>query len=152
VSAWKDEASAFLMPGQSMQLDDYTIELVDVVRSDRDNFVSQAGTLAVSRNGRELGHMVAERRFYPVREMATTESAIRARLDGDLYVTIGEGVEGRGWAVHAYLYPLAVWLWIGSALLALGGLLALGDRGRRALTARKPAAPGPVAVIEAEAP
>ena len=115
VSAWKDEASAFLMPGQSMELDGYVIELVDVERSDRENFVSQAGTLAISRGGRELGEMVAERRFYPVREMATTESAIRARLDGDLYVTIGEGVEGRGWAVHAYVYPLAVWLWIGAA-------------------------------------
>ncbi|WP_417483937.1 heme lyase CcmF/NrfE family subunit [Maricaulis salignorans] len=152
VSAWKDEASAFLMPGQAFELDGYSIELVDVVRSDRENFVSQAGTLAISRDGRELGHMVAERRFYPVREMATTESAIRTRLDGDLYVTIGEGVEGRGWAVHAYIYPLAVWLWIGSALLTLGGLLALGDRGRRALTSRDLAKRKPGEKTGAETP
>ena len=69
--------------------------------------------------------------------MSTTESAIRTRATGDLYVTIGEPVADRGWPVHAYVYPFAMWLWIGSAILALGGFLSIADRGRRALTARK---------------
>tara|TARA_R110000868_G_scaffold257504_1_gene514646 strand:+ start:652 stop:2652 length:2001 start_codon:yes stop_codon:yes gene_type:complete len=146
VSAWKDETSAFLMPGQSVQLDDYTVELVDVSRTDRENFVSQAGTFAITRGGRDIGVMTAERRYYPVREMSTTEAGIRASLTGDLYVTIGETVADRGWAVHVYLYPLAVWLWIGSALLALGGVLAIADQGRRALTARRPVAVAGVAM------
>ncbi len=32
-----------------------------------------------------------------------------------------------------------MWLWIGSAILTLGGVLSIADRGRRSLTARKPA-------------
>ncbi|WP_203292525.1 heme lyase CcmF/NrfE family subunit [Maricaulis parjimensis] len=137
VSAWKQEASAFLMPGQSMRMGAYTLTLDDVQRQDGANYITEMGQFSAARGQRPMGEMVAERRYYPVRQMSTTESAIRTRLTGDLYVTIGEPVQDRGWPVHAYVYPFAVWLWIGSAILALGGFLSIADRGRRALIARK---------------
>ncbi|WP_300542241.1 heme lyase CcmF/NrfE family subunit [Maricaulis sp.] len=145
VSAWKQETSAFMMPGQSLQLGGYTLTLDDVRRTERANFVSEEGAFSVTRGQRDLGGLVAERRFYPVRQMSTTESAIRTRATGDLYVTLGEPSPERGWPVHAYIYPFAMWLWIGSAILALGGLLSIADRGRRALAARRPAPPVPAA-------
>lgn len=149
VSAWKQETSAFLVPGQSMQLAGYTLELEDVRRLDGANYISEEGRFALSRGQRELGEMVAERRFYPVRQMSTTESAIRTRPTGDVYVTLGEPSPERGWPVHAYIYPFAMWLWIGSAVLALGGMMSIADRGRRALTARRSAA-APVMAAEAK--
>ena len=137
VSAWKQETSAFLMPGQSLQIAGYTVELDDVRRFDGANYVAEEGRFAISRGQRDLGELVAERRFYPVRQMSTTESAIRTRGTGDLYISFGEPSRERGWPVHVYIYPFAMWLWIGSAILTLGGVLSIADRGRRALTARK---------------
>jgi len=139
VSAWKQETSAFLMPGQSLQIAGYTVELDDVRRFDGANYVAEEGRFAISRGQRDLGELVAERRFYPVRQMSTTESAIRTRGTGDLYISFGEPSRERGWPVHVYIYPFAMWLWIGSAILTLGGVLSIADRGRRALTARKAA-------------
>ena len=101
------------------------------------NYRAELGTFTVSRGQVGLGELVAERRFYPVRQMSTTESAIRSRPAGDLYVTLGEPSRERGWPVHVYVYPFAMWLWIGSAILALGGVLSIADRGRRALGTRQ---------------
>jgi cytochrome c-type biogenesis protein CcmF len=136
VSAWKTEARAYLMPGQEIELAGYVVELADVRRLEGANYVSEEGQFEISRSGRALSEMTAERRFYPVRQMATTESAVLGRAVGDLYITIGEPLVERGWAVHIYHYPFAIWLWIGGGVLAFGGLLALGDRGRRTLTSR----------------
>jgi len=139
VSAWKQETSGFLMPGQSLDIGGYTVQLDDVRRLEGANYIAEEGQFAISRGQRELGDLVAERRFYPVRQMSTTESAIRTRATGDLYVTIGEPSPERGWPVHLYIYPFAMWLWVGSGVLTLGGVLSIADRGRRSLKARKTA-------------
>ena len=136
VSAWKQEASAFLMPGQHLDIRELAITLDDVQQYEGSNYVAERGEFTVRRGQRVVANMTAERRLYPVRGMSTTESAIHARASGDVYVTIGQPSPEHGWPVHVYLYPFAVWLWIGSAVLGLGGLLSLSDRGRRALAAK----------------
>lgn len=136
VGAWKSETRARLMPGATIELAGYTVELEGVRAIEGANYQGEEGEFVVTRSGRTLGRLVAEQRFYPVRRMSTTESAVMGRGSGDLYVTIGDYSEGRGWAVHVYHYPLAIWLWIGGGILALGGALAIADRGRRSLRAK----------------
>jgi len=142
VSAWKTETRAFLQPGQEISIAGYDLALAGVSRVDRDNFVAEEGVFVVSRGQDDRGEIRAERRYYPVRSMSTTESGIQTTAWRDLYVTIGEPVATRGWPVHVYIYPLAVWLWIGSAIVALGGMLSIADRGRRSLVTRKPVEQG----------
>jgi len=133
VSAWKQETSAFLMPGQHLDIRQLTLTLDDVEQVEGANYVAERGYLTARRDQQVVSNLVAERRHYPVRGMATTESAIHARLTGDIYVTIGQPNPERGWPVFVYIYPFAIWLWIGSAILGLGGLLSIADQGRRAL-------------------
>ncbi len=139
VGAWKTETRAFMQPGTTLEMGRYEISLAAVTRSDRDNFIAEEGVFTVSRAGSGIGEIRAERRFYPVRGMSTTESGIHGTALRDLYITIGEPVATRGWPVHVYIYPLALWLWIGSGILVIGGLLSIADRGRRSLLARAPA-------------
>ena len=136
VSAWKQETSAFLMPGQHLDIRQLTITLDRVEQVEGRNYVAERGHLTARRDQQVVSQLTAERRLYPVRGMSTTESAIHARATGDLYVTIGQPSPERGWPVHVYLYPFAMWLWIGSAVLGLGGLLSIADRGRRSLVAK----------------
>ena len=135
VSVWKTESRAFMVPGDQLEAGSYTVELTDVRRIDRDNFNAEEGTFRVLQGARELGEMTAERRFYPVRRMSTTESAVLTRWTGDVYVTIGEPVGDRGWPVHIYLYPFAVWLWIGGRHRGRGRCA--GDRGSRPAPAQR---------------
>jgi len=60
--------------------------------------------------------------------MTTTEGAVRTSLSGDLFIVIGES-EGAGrWGMRVYHKPMQVWLWIGSTIMVLGGLISLSDR------------------------
>ena len=60
--------------------------------------------------------------------MPTTEAAIDYDLRRDVYVVIGDQQNNGGWTVRTYIKPMTNWIWIGSALMALGGLLSLSDR------------------------
>jgi cytochrome c-type biogenesis protein CcmF len=57
-----------------------------------------------------------------------TEAAIDVGLTRDLYVSLGEPVEGDAWIVRVYVKPFIDWIWGGCLLMALGGLLAVTDR------------------------
>ena len=84
--------------------------------------------MAVFRNGRAVGHLFPEKRIYPVAQMPTTEAGIRNGVLRDVYVVIGDPQDGGGWAVRTYIKPFANWIWGGSILMALGGLISLTDR------------------------
>ena len=58
----------------------------------------------------------------------TTEAALDYGVLRDIYLVIGDPQENGGWAVRGYWKPFANWIWLGSILMAAGGLLSLSDR------------------------
>jgi len=136
---WKSETVAYAREGDVVAVGGFEAKLVSIVRVDGPNYAADRATFSISRIGARLPDMTAERRFYPVRGMQTTEAAIATDLAGDLYLTVGEFNPDRGWVVRAWRHPLTVWMWIGAGLIALGGFVGLGVLERRAN--RKAAAP-----------
>jgi len=65
-----------------------------------------------------------------------TEADIDAGLTRDLYVSLGEAVDGGAWIVRIYVKPFVDWIWGGCLIMALGGLLAASDRRYRARVTR----------------
>jgi cytochrome c-type biogenesis protein CcmF len=57
-----------------------------------------------------------------------TEAAIDASLARDLYVSLGEPLQGEAWAVRLQIKPLVRFIWLGSVLIGFGGLLAAFDK------------------------
>ena len=57
-----------------------------------------------------------------------TEAAIDTGFTRDVYVSLGEPLEGKAWAVRVYFKPFVDWIWGGCVLMALGGILAMLDR------------------------
>ena len=55
--------------------------------------------------------------------MPMTEAAIDAGFTRDVYVSLGEPLEGQAWAVRVYYKPFVDWIWGGCLLMALGGVL-----------------------------
>jgi len=61
----------------------------------------------------------------------------------DVYLALGDEQPGGAYTVRTYIKPLTNWIWIGSLLMSLGGLLSLTDRRYRvAAGARKAPAGG----------
>jgi cytochrome c-type biogenesis protein CcmF len=60
-----------------------------------------------------------------------TEAAIDSSLTRDVYVSLGERLEGGdtpAWAMRVYYKPFITWIWGGCLLMALGGAMAALDR------------------------
>jgi len=128
-----------MQPGETVSVGGYEVVLQQVNESQGPNYISESSRFAVNKNGKMLRVIDAERRYYPVRQMQTTEAGIWTSLKGDLYLTLGARNEEAGHAVRAWYNPFAVWLWIGGGLIALGGsVAALPKPARRRSKAASP--------------
>jgi cytochrome c-type biogenesis protein CcmF len=100
------------------------------------NYSAMRGGFDVSRNGEHVTTLNPEKRLYNASGQPMTEAAIENMVTGDLYVSLGEPVDGGAWSVRVYHKPFVTWIWAGCLLMALGGLLALSDRRYRASSRR----------------
>ncbi|MCT8160804.1 heme lyase CcmF/NrfE family subunit [Pseudoruegeria sp. SHC-113] len=144
--AWEQEDIRVVQVGESFTVGAYEITLEDVRDVQGPNYLSTMADLRVEQDGRTIAVLSPEKRVYPVAKMPTTEAAIRNGFLRDIYLVIGDLQANGGWAVRTYIKPLANWIWAGSIIMALGGVLSLTDRRYRvAAGARKTAPSGAVA-------
>ena len=140
-TAWKLEAAQTLAPGQSLRVGAWELVLKDVRPVDGPNYEAETARLSALRDGREVCALTPSRRFYPAGGQTTSEVAICTVNLSHLYVVLGErrsGPEGRGvWLVRGFWNPLALLIFIGPAIMALGGLVSLTDRRLRLAAGRR---------------
>ena len=125
------ERDVTMKPGQSTQVGDLRFTLEALRERDGPNFRAIQGVVTVtdtSQGDSVVARMTPEKRIYRVQTMPMTEAAIRSGLRGDVYVSLGEPVDGGAWIVRVYVKPLVTWIWGGCVLMALGGVLAISDR------------------------
>ncbi|HEX6706452.1 MAG TPA: heme lyase CcmF/NrfE family subunit [Albitalea sp.] len=96
------------------------------------NYDAVQGLIEVTRNGDTVTTLRPEKRVYRVQRNPMTEAAIHRSIARDLYVSLGEPVDGGAWIVRVYVKPFVNWIWAGCLLMALGGALATTDRRYRA--------------------
>ncbi|KPP84780.1 MAG: cytochrome c-type biogenesis protein CcmF [Rhodobacteraceae bacterium HLUCCA08] len=126
--AWEQEDIRVANVGDRWEVGVFEVELRAVEEVRGPNYIATQAQIAVWRNGRELTLQRPEKRFYPVAGMPTTEAGIANGFVRDLYLVIGDPQANGGWAVRTYIKPYANWIWGGSILMALGGLVSLSDR------------------------
>ena len=120
--------------GDTTEVRGYTFTFKGVSDVTGPNYVAARATIEVSRDGRMLRTMHPEKRMYRVQQNPMTEADIDTGFTRDLYVSLGEPIEGSqgAWIVRVYFKPFVDWIWGGCLLMALGGLLAATDRRYRA--------------------
>jgi len=130
VSGYEEERDVRMGIGDSVSISNYTFELKDVVLADGPNYKALRANVAVSKDGVPFEVLRPEKRKYFSSNMPMTEAAIDYGWFRDLYVALGEPIAGeeRQWSLRVYYKPFVSWLWGGSALMVLGGLLSVSDR------------------------
>ena len=125
------ERDVKMKPGDYTTIGDYRFTLREFRDIEGPNYQAVRGLVDVtdmSRGDRLVARMEPEKRVYRVQTMPMTEAAIRTGLLRDLYVSLGEPVDGGAWIIRLYVKPFVDWIWGGCVLMALGGLLAATDR------------------------
>jgi cytochrome c-type biogenesis protein CcmF len=141
VRSYEVERDLKMNVGDSTQISGYTFTFLGVRDVNGANYEAAQGLVEVTRDGRKVATMRPEKRVYRVQTNPMTEAAIRPGLLRDLYVSLGEPVQGDAWIVRVYVKPLIGWVWGGCLMMAFGGLLAASDRRYRARARRDEAAP-----------
>ncbi|MEP7183399.1 MAG: heme lyase CcmF/NrfE family subunit [Betaproteobacteria bacterium] len=142
VKGYETERDVKMGVGDTVTVGSYTFRFDGVVEGTGPNYRAARGAFDVSRNGAHIDTMNPEKRVYNAGGMPMTEAAIRPGFFGDLYVSLGEPVDGGAWSVRVYHKPFVTWIWFGCIIMALGGLLALSDRRYRIAQPRDVAVPG----------
>ncbi len=113
-----------------MTMGDYTLRVVAAERTQQYNYVSRKATLEIRKDNVWIATLTPELRYYPARDMQTTEVALHSTLWRDLYIVLGESTyartgEASTLGVRLYVTPGQQLIWLGFILAALGGALAL---------------------------
>lgn len=117
-----------LEPGDSLTVAGYTFTLDSLNVGARENYQFLRGEVDVKKDGRDVTTLGTERRFYPVREMFTSEAGFRPSLGAMLFVGIGEDNATDSVILRAYYQPGVVWIWIGAFMMAMAGFVSLADQ------------------------
>jgi cytochrome c-type biogenesis protein CcmF len=128
VKGFETERDVRMNVGDTVTAGGFTLRFDGTTEAPGPNYRAARGGFDVSRNGEHVATLAPEKRAYNAGGMPMTEAAIRTTPMGDLYVSLGEPVDGGAWSVRVYHKPFITWVWGGCLLMALGGLLALSDR------------------------
>ncbi len=128
VGAYQEEKDVRMSAGETVQVGGYQIQLEGVKAVPGPNYDAMRGIFALSKNGASPTMLYPEKRSYFSSTMPMTEAAIDVGLTRDIYVSLGEELEDKSWAVRVYYKPFVDWIWGGCLLMALGGILAISDK------------------------
>jgi cytochrome c-type biogenesis protein CcmF len=146
-SAYREEHILAMKPGDKVMVDGYEVTFTKVERGRGPNYTEDIADFNVKRNGETIATLQPAKRLYDAPPQPTTEAGIHAAWRGDLYVVIGDGQPGGGYAVRAYFNPLVRFIWLGALLMFLGGGISLSDR---RLRVGAPSRSRPIVAVPAE--
>jgi cytochrome c-type biogenesis protein CcmF len=136
VNTYQMERDVKMNVGDSTTVNNYEFTFKGVQNAKGPNYDATVGSVDVTRDGKLVVELKPEKRIYRIQQNPMTEAAIAPGLTGDLYVSLGEEVEGGAWIIRVYVKPFIMWVWGGCLVMAFGGFLAVTDRRyRRKVTA-----------------
>ena len=129
--------------GQTATLGAYTLTFVGAERVSEPHRESVQARLDIRKDGREAGSLYPRMSQYENQREPIGSPAVRTSLTEDLYLSIHNiDVDAGSVGLLVLVNPMVCWIWIATAVMALGGLVALVPSIRGATAAARVAAPG----------
>jgi cytochrome c-type biogenesis protein CcmF len=140
VKGYETEKDVRMTIGDTVEVGGYTFRLTGIQEVPGPNYTADRGIVEVIKGDRVIRTLNPEKRTYFSSTMPMTEAAIDTGPTRDIYVSLGEKLEGEGkpaWAMRVYYKPFIVWIWAGCLMMALGGAMAALDKRYRKKVAAK---------------
>jgi cytochrome c-type biogenesis protein CcmF len=146
-TGWGTERIVSLKPGERLGVAGFELVYkgIDEVRGP--NWRADVGHFDVRAGGVTVATLDPAKRVYLARNMPTTEAGIKTFGLGQLYISLGDREADQNISARIYWKPYVTLIWLGTIVMALGGILSLSDR-RLRVGAPRPAARRAVAPAE----
>ncbi len=129
VQNYSIERDVRLAPGEHYQIEDYDFYFSGLRDRDGPNYDGYIADFEVTKDGKYINTLHAEKRFYRTAKSMMTEAAIDRGITRDLYIAMGERLDdGDAWAVRIYYKPFVRWIWLGALLMSIGGIISISDK------------------------
>lgn len=129
--AFTKETLVAVRPGQTVSVGPYSVRFDGVDPVAGPNWTAIEARLTARRGDGTPFALRPQARMFGSPPTPTSEADIATVLDGQLYTVIGEDDEQGRWQLRLWWKPAVTLIWLGGALVALGGLLSLIGRLRR---------------------
>jgi cytochrome c-type biogenesis protein CcmF len=128
-SGFSSEALSSVRIGESRSVAGWNVNLRAVDPAAGQNWIAFEGELIATR-GRQSFTLKPETRYFTNPVQQTNEAALLTRWDGQLYAVVAPSADNNfgQWQLRLWWKPFVSLIWIGGALIALGGLIALLGR------------------------
>ena len=137
-AGWSQERVVALKPGGQVSIASFDLSFTGLLQREGENWRDQVGRFDVRKGGVPIATLEPSKRVYVVGSQQTTEAGIKTFRLGQLYISLGEPMQGGAISARIYWKPLVTLIWLGGVVMALGGALSLSDR-RLRIGAPKPA-------------
>jgi cytochrome c-type biogenesis protein CcmF len=136
-SAFTRENLVAVKAGETRRVGPFEVTFAGLRELPGPNYAALEGVLLVAKGTDKPFIMAPQLRQFTDPPMLTNQAAIRTFWNGQLYLTIGEKeIDGR-WLLRMWWKPFVTLIWLGGAMIALGGALALLGRVRRDIFAHR---------------
>ena len=122
------EKELVMSPGQVVKLKNYQFKLNQLSEYEGPNYTSVKADFVIYRNNQIIAEVFPEKRLYNSSEMPMTEAGIAPKINGDLYITLGNLISENKWSVRIYFKPMVRLIWMGATLMFIGGIISILTR------------------------
>ncbi|HWH18014.1 MAG TPA: heme lyase CcmF/NrfE family subunit [Allosphingosinicella sp.] len=130
-SAFTKETLVAARPGETVRAGPYSIRFDSVEPVAGPNWTAIEARLTARRGQGEPFVLTPQARMFSSPPTATSEADIATLAGGQLYTVLGREDEDGRWQLRLWWKPFVTLIWLGGALIALGGILSLIGRVRR---------------------
>lgn len=128
VSVYSEERDIRMVSGDKVTVAGYEFEFKGTQKVQGPNYTADRGQIIVRDGDSIIATLHPEKRHYSVKNDVMTEADIDQGFFRDLFVALGEPLDGGAWAVRVHYKPFVRWLWYGGTLMFLGGLVTVTDK------------------------
>jgi len=122
-----------LSPGQAVSAQSYTLAYDDLSTASTDTSMTITAIFDLKRGDNLIGTMQPAINYYALSNSFTFEAAVRSTLVDDVYISIYDvDIASHSIGAKIMVNPLVMWIWIGSAILFMGGLWAFSTPAKKA--------------------
>jgi cytochrome c-type biogenesis protein CcmF len=130
-SAFTKERLVAARVGETVTVGPYSLRFDSVEPVAGPNWTAVEAKLTARRGSGARFVLLPQARMFSAPPTETSEAAIATKLDGQLYTVIGKPDGGGRWQLRLWWKPFVTLIWLGGAMVAFGGFLALVGRVRR---------------------
>ena len=92
------------------------------------NYSERSAQLTVILDGKVVGIASPSKRFYPARQMPTSEASIHTFGFSQLYLSLGDVEPDGSVTLRVWWKPMVILIWLGVIFMCLAGVVSLTDR------------------------